>query len=115
MEFGDLKINTLKTSCVFKTFSFSHIKINEVLSSFTDINIASSHSTLTLNVPEDLSFAFNYSGSFTTFKDQNNMKLNSASFKAEGNSCQMNGVYGKDSGKSVKIQASFGTVSLFNK
>jgi hypothetical protein len=93
------------------------MKISKVLSSFTDINIVSSHSSLTLNVSTDLSFAFNYSGSFSTFNDQNNMKLNNATFKADNNSCQMDGIYGKDSnsGKRVKIVASFGNVKLFGK
>jgi len=114
MDFGTLKINSLKYSCVFKQFSFSKISIEEVLRSFTQIHISSSQSTIVLNVPQDQSFAFDYSGSFTKFKDQN-IKLNDATFKAESNSVQMNGIYGKnpDSGKKIKIEASFGSVSLF--
>ena len=117
MSFGTLKINTLKNSCIFTNFSFSNIKIHEVLPSFTHITVVSSHSTVVLNVPQNQSFAFDYSGSFTNFKDQN-IKLNDATFKAANkNSVQMKGIYGKNPNpdKSVKIQASFGTVSLFGK
>jgi len=116
MDFGTLKINSLMSSCVFKQFSFSKITIDEVLRSFTHITIISSQSTIVLNVPQDQSFAFDYSGSFTKFKDQN-IKLNDATFKAESNSVQMSGIYGKnpDSGKKIKIEASFGSVSLFEK
>jgi len=117
MEFGELKIKSLVHSCIFDKFSFSNIKINEVLKSFTTIHFSSSkHSTLILNVPSSLSFAFDYAGSFTDFKDTN-IKLNESSFEASGNSIEMSGIYGKDnpSGKSVKIRASFGTVSLFER
>jgi len=117
MEFGELKIKSLVHSCIFDKFSFSNIKINEVLKSFTTINFSSSkHSTLILNVPSSLSFAFDYAGSFTDFKEKN-IKLNESTFEASGNSIEMSGIYGKDnpSGKSVKIRASFGSVSLFER
>jgi hypothetical protein len=114
IDFGTLNIYSLKNSFVFTKFSFSKVTITKVLSSFTTINIASSHSTITLKIPPDQSFAFDYSGSFTKFKDEN-MKLNDATFKSGMNSVEMRGFYGKnpDSGKKIKIEASFGTVSLF--
>jgi len=117
MEFGDLKIKSLVHSCIFDKFSFSNIKINEVQKSFKSIKFSSSkHSTLILNVPTTLSFAFDYAGSFTDFKDKN-IKLNESTFDASGNSIEMSGFYGADnhSGKSVKIRASFGSVSLFER
>jgi hypothetical protein len=117
MEFGKLKIKSLKNSCIFKKFSYSDIIIDELLPSFTNITILSNFSNLTLNVPRDQSFAFDYSGSFTTFKDQKSIKLNEAIFDAGSNSLQMSGIYGKnlDTGKKIKIEASFGTVSLFER
>jgi hypothetical protein len=117
MEFGEVKIKSLQFSCVFKKFSFSNIKIEEVSRLFSKFLFQSEHSTLELNIPKDLSFKFDYSGSFTTFKDQKNIKLHDAIFEASGNSVEMSGLYGKEptSGRTVKIQASFGTVSLFEK
>jgi hypothetical protein len=114
MEFGTLKIGSLKYSCVFTKFSFSKITIDRVLESFTNISFLSSHSTIVLSIPQDQSFAFDYSGSFTKFKDEN-VRWNYATFEAGNNSLQMSGFYGntRDSGKSVKITASFGSVSLF--
>jgi hypothetical protein len=117
MSFGTLKIKSLKQTCVFRDFSFSKVTIEEVLKSFTNITFIASQSTIALNIPEDLSFKFDYSGSFTKFRDENNIKLNEVVFKASNNSTQMSGIYGKnsDSGKTVKIHASFGSVSLFEK
>ena len=114
MEFGTLKIGSLKYSCVFTKFSFSNITVDRVLETFTNINFSSSHSTISLNLPKDQSFAFDYSGSFTKFKDEN-VRWNHATFEAGNNSVQMSGYYGdrRDSGKKIKITASFGTVSLF--
>ena len=114
MDFGTLKINSLKSTCVFSNFSFSKITIDKVLRSFTNISISSSQSTLVLNVPRDESFEFNYSGSFTKFK-YDNIKLNEAAFKSDNNSVQMSGLYGKNqaSGKKITISASFGILSLF--
>jgi hypothetical protein len=114
MEFGKLKINTLRNSCIFQKFSYSNITINEVLHSFTNITMLASFSDLILNVPRDQSFAFDYYGDFTTFKDKN-IKLNDATFEAGSNSLKMSGIYGKnpDLGKKIKIEAKFGTVSLF--
>jgi hypothetical protein len=114
MEYGTLKIGSLKHSCVFTKFSFSKITVDRVLETFTNINFSSAHSTISLNLPQDQSFAFDYSGSFTKFKDEN-VRWNHATFEAGNNSVQMSGYYGdrRDSGKSVKITASFGTVSLF--
>ncbi|MCL2246828.1 MAG: DUF4097 domain-containing protein [Lentimicrobiaceae bacterium] len=114
MEYGKLKIRSLKSSCIFNKFSYSDININEVLPSFTHITLLSVHSNLTLNVPIDQSFAFEYFGKFTNFKDQN-IKLNDAAFEAGSNTLELSGFYGKNqtSGKKIKISASFGTVSLF--
>jgi len=114
MEFGKLKIKSLKSSCIFNKFSYSDLTINDVSSSFTNITLLTTFSNLILNVPKDQSFAFDYTGSFTTFKDKN-IKLNDATFEAGNNSLEMSGFYGKnqDSGKKIKISASFGTVSLF--
>jgi hypothetical protein len=74
-----------------------------------------SQSNIVLNVPEDQSFKFDYSGSFTKFRDENNVKLNEATIKSSNNLMQMSGIYGKsnDLGKIVKIHASFGSLSLF--
>jgi hypothetical protein len=114
MEFGKLKIKNLNSSCIFKKFSFSDINIDEVSNSFTNITILSNYSNLMLNVSKEQSFAFDYSGSFTTFKEQN-VKLNDAIFEAGSNTIAMSGYYGKnaDSRKKIKIEASYGTVSLF--
>ena len=115
-EFGTFKIRSLKHSCVFTKFSFSKINIDEVLESFTHISFNSSHSTIVVNIPQDQSFALDYSGSFTTFKDEK-ARWNYVTFEAGGNSLQMSGFYGnhRDSGKKVKITASFGSVSLFGR
>ena len=114
MEYGTLKIGSLKNLCVFTKFSFSNITIDKVLDSFTNIYFSSAHSTISLNLPQDQSFAFDYSGSFTKFKDEY-VRWNYATYEASNNSVQISGFYGdhRDSGKSVKITASFGTVSLF--
>jgi len=115
-DFGTFKIGALKHSCVFTKFSFSKINIDEVLESFTHISFNSSHGTIVLNIPQDQSFTLDYSGSFTTFKDEK-ARWNYVTFEAGGNSLQMSGFYGshRDSGKSVKITASFGSVSLFER
>jgi len=114
MMYGKLKIKSLKNSCMLKKFSYSDIIINEVMPSFTNITLLSTYSNLKLNVPKDQSFAFDYSGKFTKFTEQN-IKLSDATFEAGSNSLEISGFYGKnrDSGKSVKITASFGTLSLF--
>ena len=116
VDFGTLKIGSLKYSFICTKFSFSKITIDEIQRSFTNINIVSSQSTIVLNVPRDQSFAFDYSGSFTKFKDED-IRLNDATFKGGSNSVQMSGFYGKnrDSGKKIKIEASFGSVSLFER
>jgi hypothetical protein len=114
MEFGKLKIKSLRDACIFKRFSYSDIIIDEVLPSFTNITFFSSFSNLTLNVPRNQSFAFDYYGSFTIFKDKN-IKMTEASVWKEGSTTfEISGVYGKmDSGKKIEIEASHGTVSLF--
>ena len=113
-EFSTINIRSLKYSCVFTNFSFSKITIDEVLKSFTNIVFSTSHSTINLNIPQDQSFTLDYSGSFTKFKDQD-MKMKPTIFEAGNNSLRMSGFYGSnhDSGRTVKIQASFGSVSLF--
>ena len=115
-EFGTFKIGTLRYSCVFTKFSFSKITIDKILESFTNISFVSAHSTIDLNIPQDQSFAFDYSGSFTDFKDEK-VRWNYATFEAGNNSLQISGFYGshQNSGKSVKIRASFGSVSLFGR
>jgi hypothetical protein len=91
------------------------MNIDEVLNSFTNITVLSTYSNIILNVPRDQSFVFDYYGRYTKFKDENNIRLNDATFKAENNTVQMKGLYGTNhnSGKKIKIEASFGTVSLF--
>jgi hypothetical protein len=114
MDFGTLKIKSLHHSCVFTKFSFSDIKIEEILPSFKNITVFSAHSTIVLNVPRDQSFTFDFSGNFSTFKNDD-LRLTNSTVKAGSNSVKMQGFYGKnqDSGKLVKIEASFGSVSLF--
>ena len=114
ISFGTLEINSLKYSCILNQCSFSKVTIDEMCKTFTDILISASQSTIVLNVPRDQSFALDYSGSFTKFKNAD-IRLNDATLKSEGNSVHMRGIYGKnlDSGKRIKIEANFGSVSLF--
>jgi hypothetical protein len=114
MRYGTLTINTLKTSCVFTSFAYSKITVDEVLTSFTNISFEASYSHIKLNIPQDQSFALNYSGRYTDFKEKN-IRLNDATFEASSNSVKMSGTYGKnfDTGKKVTIDAKYGSVSLF--
>jgi len=114
MRYGTLSISSLGKSCVFRSFSYSKINIDEVLESFTDITLLSSYSNILLNIPKNQSFMFDYNGRYTKFKNDD-IRLNEAIFRAESSSVQMKGLYGKnqESGKTVKIEASYGTVSLF--
>jgi hypothetical protein len=116
MKYGTLMIKSLTNTCILKSFVYSKITIDKVLKTFTNISFLSSYSNIVLNIPNDISFAFDYSGRYTDFKDKN-IKLNDATFEASNNSVQMSGIYGKDnnSGKSVSIQATYGTVSLFER
>jgi hypothetical protein len=116
MKYGTFSIGALKTSCILSSFSYSKITIDEVLSSFTNISIEASYSHIYLSIPKDQSFVFDYSGRYTDFKDKN-IRLNDATFEAEANSTVMRGIYGKnsDSGKKVKVQARYGSVSLFER
>jgi hypothetical protein len=114
MKYGTLSMNTLETSCVLTSFAYSKITIDEVLKSFTNISLEASYSNIKLNIPQDQSFNFDYSGRYTDFKEKN-IRLNDATFEAGSNSVIMSGVYGKnsDSGKKITIHARYGSVSLF--
>jgi len=116
MKYGTLNINSLTNSCVLRSFSHSTIIIDEVLPSFTNISFLSSYSNIKVNIPQDQSFNFDYSGKYTDFKDKS-IKLNDATFEAGSNSILMTGIYGsqRNTGKTVKIDATFGSVSLFGK
>jgi hypothetical protein len=116
MKYGTLTINSLKTSCILPVFAYSNVTINEILKSFTNINISASNSNIKLNIPKDQSFAFEFSGRYTDFKDKK-AKWNHITFEEGSNSLQMSSTFGKDSnsGKSVKIDARYGSVSLFGK
>ena len=116
MKYGNLTVNSLINSCVFTNFAYSNITIDEVLPSFTNISFLSSYSNIKFNIPQEQSFNFDYSGKYTDFKDKS-IKLNDATFEAGSNSVLMTGFYGsqRNSGKTVKIEASFGSVSLFGK
>jgi hypothetical protein len=116
MKYGTLTVNSLKISCILPVFAYSKITINKVLKSFTDINISASNSNIKLNIPKDQSFAFEFSGRYTDFKDKN-AKWNHTIFEEGSNSLQMSSTFGKDSnsGKSVKINARYGSVSLFGR
>ena len=115
MRYGTLKIGSLKYSFNMD-LSYSKVNIDEVLASFTKIDISSNQSTVVLNIPKDQSFEFDYSGRYTDFKDKA-VRWNYATFDASGNSLQMSGFYGnnRNSGKSVRISASYGSVSLFGR
>jgi hypothetical protein len=115
VKYGTLSIASLKSSCVLTPFSYSKITIDEVQSSFTHISIIdASYSHIYLNIPQDLSFAFDYSGRYTEFKEKN-IRLNDATFSSDNYTTEMRGVYGRsaESGKKVKISARYGSVSLF--
>jgi len=113
MRYGTLTIGSLKYSFIID-LSYSRVTIGEVLASFTNINILAHHSNIVLNIPKDQSFAFDYSGRYTDFKDKN-VKWNYATFEAGNNSLQISGFYGnnQNSGKTVKIQATYGSMALF--
>ena len=115
IRYGTLKIGSLKYS-FYLDLSYSKVNIDEVLASFTKIVILSNQSNIVLNIPKDQSFEFDYSGRYTGFKDKD-VRWNYATFDASGNSLQMSGFYGnnRNSGKSVRISASYGSVSLFGK
>jgi len=115
MKYGTLSIRSLGNSCVFKSFAYSKVNIDEVLESFTNITFISSYSNILLNIPKNQSFMFDYQGRYTKFKNDD-IKLNDATFRAaESSFVQMKGLYGKNynSGKTIKIEASYGSVSLF--
>jgi hypothetical protein len=114
MRYGTFLIGMLKTSCILSNFAYSKITIDEVLSSFSNISIEASYSHIFLNIPKEQSFIFDYSGRYTEFKEKN-IRLNDATFEAEMNSTVMRGIYGKqmDTQKKVKIQAKYGSLSLF--
>jgi len=117
MKYGTLTIASLKTSCVLNPFSYSKITIEEVLSSFTHISITdAAYSNIFLSIPREESFAFDYSGRYTDFKDKN-IRLNDATFNSDNYTTEMQGIYGKNnaSGKKVKISARYGSVSLFER
>jgi hypothetical protein len=109
-------VNSLKTSCNLPQFSYSKVTIGEVLNSFTNINISASYSDIILNIPRDQSFAIDYSGRYTDFNDEK-ARWNYVTFEAGTQALQMSGTYGKDlnSGKSVHIEARYGSVSLFER
>jgi hypothetical protein len=116
MRYGTLSINILKTSCTFTNFAYSKITIDEISKLFTNISFEASYSNIKLNIPQDQSFALDYSGRYTDFK-QKNIRLNDATFEAGSNSVIMSGIYGKslDTEKKVLIDARYGSVSLFDK
>jgi hypothetical protein len=116
MRDGTLSINALKNSCIFSSFAYSKINIEEVLRSLTIISLMASYSNIVLNIPRDLSFAIDYSGRYTDFKDEKT-RWNYVTFEAGAQSFQMSGFYGTDQNtdKSVKIEARYGSVSLFGK
>jgi len=117
VKYGTLTIASLKSSCVLNPFSYSKITIEEVLSSFTHISITdAAYSNIFLSIPKEESFAFDYSGRYTDFKDKN-IRLNDASFNSDNYTTEMQGIYGKNnaSGKKVKISARYGSVSLFER
>ncbi|MCL2168021.1 MAG: hypothetical protein FWH59_02715, partial [Lentimicrobiaceae bacterium] len=116
MKYGNLTVNSLTNSCAFTNFAYSNITIDEVLPSFTNISFLSSYSNIKFNIPKEQSFNFNYSGKYTDFKDKS-IKLNDATFEAGSNPILMSGFYGsqRNTGKTVKIDATFGSVSLFGK
>jgi len=117
MKYGTLTIASLKSSCVLNPFSYSKITIEEVLSSFTHISITdAAYSNIFLSIPREESFAFDYSGRYTDFKDKN-IRLNDATFNSDNYTTEMQGIYGKNnaSGKKVKISARYGSVSLFER
>ena len=115
MRYGTLKINSLKYSCI-ANLDYSKLFIDEISKSFTDINITSTYSTHALNLPPEQSFALDYSGRYSKFKDEN-IRLNEAMFSSKDNTVQISGIYGKNlnTGKSVKIKVNYGTVSLFGR
>jgi hypothetical protein len=115
MRYGTLKINSLKYSCI-ADMDYSKLYIDEISKSFTEINITSRYTTLMLNLPQEQSFALDYYGRYSKFKDEN-IRLNEAMFSSKDNTVQMSGIYGKnsDTKKSVKIKANYGTVSLFER
>jgi hypothetical protein len=114
MRYGTVSINMLKTSCIFTNFSYSKIAIDEVQPSFTNISFEAAYSNIKLNIPQDQSFLFDYSGRYTDFK-QKNIRLNDAAFEAGSNSVKMSGTYGKHlaTDKRVTIDAKYGSLSLF--
>ncbi|MDR0206648.1 MAG: hypothetical protein LBI45_05270 [Bacteroidales bacterium] len=117
MKYGTLTLKSLKSSCVLNPFSYSKITIEEVLNSFTNIFITdATHSNIFLNIPREESFAFDYSGRYTDFKDKN-IRLNEATFSSDNYTTGMQGIYGKKlaSDKKVKISARYGSVSLFER
>ncbi|MCL2290259.1 MAG: hypothetical protein FWC34_06070 [Bacteroidetes bacterium] len=113
MRYGTFTMGSLKYSFIID-LSYSNVTIGEVLISFTNISIVSHHSNVRLNIPQNQSFAFDYSGRYTDFKDKN-VKWNHTTFEAGNNSLQMSGFFGnnQNSGKSVKIRATYGSVALF--
>jgi len=117
---GDMKYGTFLIGSLKYTFnvdlSYSKLKIDEVLPSFSNISILSRHSDILLNIPKEQSFNIDYSGKYTQFKDEKE-KWNYTAFEAGSNSLQMSGFYGTNpnSKKNVSIQAVYGSVSLFGK
>jgi hypothetical protein len=116
MRYGTLSISALKNTCILNGFAYSKLNIDEVFRSFTTISITASYSNIKLNIPQDQSFAIDYSGRYTDFKDEKT-RWNHVTFEAGAQSLQMSGLYGtnQNSGKAVKIEARYGSVSLFGR
>jgi len=129
MKYGTLTINSLTTSCALPSFLHSNVTIKKVLRSFTDIHISAMYGNINLNITKDQSFAFNFSGRYTDIKDKNIKITNGVYFKGKPwnvddgyfdyktRTFDLKGNYGTNpnSGKSVKIEARYGSVSLFER
>jgi len=130
MKYGTLNIKSLGNSCSLTSFSYSKITFSEGLKTFSTIQISASNSEMNLNIPVDQSFAFDFSGRYTNYKDNNLKitdgvyfkekklwKLDEMFYEYNSRTIKMSGNYGKNhnSGKSVKLETRYGTVSLFER